>query len=210
MSLITYTYRPEERATGGPIGDVNVIVLHTLECPTGIDPRSGEGYARMLTGPNYLGQRNMAQIKSVHYVVGVQDICSSTPEDTKAWHARGASGHSFGIEQEGRAAFTEYDWSHGDGQVITTNTGRLVGDIASRYSIPIRFLTGQALRDAYNNPSNKSLGGVTTHHELTRAGVGGNDHTDPGDAYPIEYVLSVARGNVPVELDVYDWLFSGV
>ena len=198
MSIVTYTYRPEDRATGGPNGPINVIVLHTLECPTGLSA-NGEGYARMLTGPNYLGQRNMEQIKSVHYVVGVQDICASCPEDTLAWHARGASKGCIAIEQEGRAAFTQADWASGDGAVIVRNTASLVGDIHQRHGIPLRFLSGDALRTAYADHSDLAAGGVTTHHELTRAGIGGNDHTDPGDAYPIDLVLQLADGAGPAE-----------
>ena len=169
----------------------------------------------MLTGPNYLGDPNMTQIKSVHYVVGVNDICQSVPsEDILAWHARGASKGSIGIEQEGYASFTSADWMSPQGSAMWHNTARLLADINQRRGIPLRFISGQALRDAYADHSNLAAGGVTTHRALTEAGVGGNDHTDPGTEYPMAEVLAVAAAGgappAPVELDVLDWLFSAV
>lgn len=197
MVSIKYTFRPGAFATNGPMGYANVIVVHDIECPL------ESGYAQSLTSANYLGAdaAHMGNIKSVHYVVGPDGICASCPEDIMAWHARGASYGAYGIEQTGYASFSRAQWLSPNGTKQLNYLASLIADLCTRHGIPVQFLSGQALHNAYADHSNRAAGGITTHRQLSFDGVGGNDHTDPGPNYPMDVLLatvsSLMRGGKP-------------
>lgn len=203
MSVVTYSYPTPASMTGGDNGPINVIVVHSVECPLGNDS-NGQPYEVSLIGPNYFANPN-PPIKSIHYLTGASDICAGVSENILAWHARGASKGSIGIEQTGYAAFSRSQWMSGLGRATVNNTAKLIADICKRRGIPVRLLEGQALRNAYSDHSNLSNGGITTHSRLTLAGVGGNDHTDPGDGYPLDYLLSTVEDILNGQTIVKDW-----
>jgi hypothetical protein len=193
--LVTYSYPGPEFAHGGAQpANVNLHVVHDVEAP--FTP----GMARGLCGPNYFGHGgDPGNPVSIHYLVGPDDICQGTSEEIVAWHVGIGNYGTFGTEQLGFAAMSRAEWlTHMD---QLTNLAKLMTDISRRHPlIRPQWLTDDEVVYAWHNKS--TPGGHTTHKQMTRVGLG-SDHTDPGDGWPADVVMSLVQG-VPPSTDWFD------
>lgn len=97
-------------------------------------------------------------------------------DDRKAWHCARYNSVSLGIEQIGHTA--QASWTRDE----IRETARWVARWNLAYGIPIR--KGQV------SGGSVVRSGVVTHHDL---GALGGNHGDPGGAYPMQGLLSLAK-----------------
>jgi len=107
---------------------------------------------------------------SAHLVISKAGrIARLVPDAAKAWHVASFNSQALGIEQEGFTAQTA--WPEAQLQAVAS----WVAYWARTYNIPLTHSTTH---------------GVCRHMDLGQAGGG---HGDPGDNYPFEHVLELAR-----------------
>lgn len=92
--------------------------------------------------------------------------------------------HGLHVELSGRAEQTRAQWQDVFGQGLMAQAAKLCDVLATKYSIPLRFLTDDELRG-------KRVKGFTTHAQITR--VFGGTHTDPGAGFPASELLRRIR-----------------
>lgn len=153
----------------GRISPVRLIVVHSTETPTS----TARSVAKNFQDP--------ARRSSAHWIVGTDATVSGVAEADTAWAAPGANHDGIQVEQCGYAAST--DWTTGDGATVVSATARLIHDIATRWSIPIRHLTNAELAAGQR--------GIVTHAQVS-AVYKKSDHTDPGPAYPMATLITQA------------------
>lgn len=117
---------------------------------------------------------------SAHIIVDDSGACyRSVADDAVAWAAQGANPRSLNIEMVAPAgaavSWSEDDWLARD-KMLEVSAAH-VARWAEEYGIPTRFVDAAGLA--------RGDRGITTHAEVTRAGMGG-DHVDPGPNFPIE------------------------
>lgn len=188
MSVVTYTYFGPIWAHGGSQSLINIGVIHDVEAPT------VPGMARSLCGPNYFGHGGDPNNPvSIHYIVGPDDICQGTDENTIAWHVGRGNQGTIGIEQCGYSSYSRQTWLDPEGIAQGNNLAKLMHDISNRRPlIRKQWLTDAELVYAWNNKS--TPGGWTTHAQMTRVGLG-STHTDPGLYWPADYVMNLVNSN---------------
>lgn len=98
------------------------------------------------------------------------------------WGAPGANYHGFHIEQCGYVRWTKVVWSKTHRRTLMRAAYKAALH-CKRYGIPIRFVEAEGLK--------KSLKGITTHAECTKAF--GGDHTDPGTNWPRLLFMTMVR-----------------
>jgi N-acetyl-anhydromuramyl-L-alanine amidase AmpD len=103
------------------------------------------------------------------------------PDEDKAWTCAGFNSVSLNIEQIGFAATEKAAWFNEAPRQLA-NTARWIAYWHDKFEIPIR-------RGAVSG-SNVTHAGVVGHGQL---GTVGGGHHDPGDDYPFDYVLDLAR-----------------
>jgi hypothetical protein len=155
-------------------GDIDVVVLHTMEFPE--VPDAAERVARYF--------QTTAREVSAHYNVDNNSIVQCVREDDVAYAAPGNNWNGIQIEQSGFARQTSRDWNDAYSKALLERTAKLIAEISKRYAIPIVALDASDLR--------ADRRGITTHVAVTRAW-GRSDHTDPGPNYPLGRVLARAR-----------------
>jgi N-acetyl-anhydromuramyl-L-alanine amidase AmpD len=154
-----------------------LICLHSAEC--GEVPGAAEALQTWAAGSAH------AKGASWHFAVDSDSITQSVEIHDVAWHAGPINGYSIGIEQAGRAAQTYEQWTDSYSAALLERTAQLISLIAAWYDIPIEHV---------ENPKALEVKGVCTHADVTRAWKVRGGHTDPGSAYPMEFVLAKARG----------------
>lgn len=162
---------------GDTAREVRLICLHSAECgevPTAAEALQswGAGAAHPTNASWHLAVDNDSATQNME----LHDI---------AWHAGPINGYSIGIEQAGRAAQTYDQWMDDYSQALLDRVARLIAVIAGWYDIPIEHVA---------NPRAPGVKGVCTHADVTKAWKVRGGHTDPGSAYPMEFVLAKARG----------------
>jgi len=158
----------------GRTAPVRLIVLHTTE--NDCKPTVARNVAKWFAGAS-------APTASAHYVVGPDETLCCVLETDTAWHAPPANPYSIGIEQTGRAAFTEADWASADAQATLERSVTLVADICTRLGIPAVFVDKDGLT--------RGDSGITTHVTVSETFKQSN-HTDPGTHFPIDdYIARV-------------------
>lgn len=180
------------------------IVLHDIECPPGPE------WAESLGGPNYL--QNPAEQHSVHYVVDSDSIIQGRKETDWAWGCGSpGSKHGIHIEQAGYASFSRDQWL---GNAASVNTSylrpngarvtftaqdakdmaaqmnllaRLMADIIQRNGMRAEWASASEAQAMVNGNSgiNKQLS-----HARVTSWIGGTQHTDPGEHYPYDVLIS--------------------
>ena len=113
---------------------------------------------------------NPAAQASAHIVIGKDGSTTRLVEDAaKAWHVANDNPFTLGIEQEGKASQSSWPAAQ------LRETAKWIAWWSKKYGIPITHSTSK---------------GVCRHSDLGAAGGG---HHDPGKAYPLAKVLSMAR-----------------
>jgi hypothetical protein len=157
--------------------EIRLLCLHSAEC--GKVPIAAEALQSWASGAAHPTEA------SWHFAVDVDSITQSVEIHDIAWHAGPINGYSIGIEQAGRAAQTYEQWTDEYSMALLERTAQLVAVLAAWYDLPI---------DHVANPKDPKAKGVCTHADVTKAWKVRGGHTDPGSAYPMEFVLAKARG----------------
>jgi N-acetyl-anhydromuramyl-L-alanine amidase AmpD len=170
----SYPFVPSPNVTRTNGRQIDLVVVHTMEMDEKGD--TAESCARWFANPR-------AQV-SAHYCVDNNSIVQCVREQDVAWHAPGANHNGIGIEHAGRAAQTAGDWADSYSTAMLGLSAKLVGEIVSRYRIPIVWL----------QPSDLLAGrrGITSHLNVSKAFRRGN-HWDPGKSFPIEKYLAAVH-----------------
>ena len=155
-------------------GGISLIVLHTTE------GHNRPGVGDLVDLANFFD--NPAVEASSHVANDAEGHdARMVPDHRKAWTQSGYNSASLSIEQIGFAATTKAEWfKHAPHQLA--NTAKWIAYWHEEHDIPIRraiTLAGGIQRS-----------GVASHKQLGSAGGG---HVDPGGAYPMRYVLWLAR-----------------
>lgn len=121
--------------------------------------------------------------------------------ENKAWHVAQYNPVAMGLEQCAFARWTRDEWmSHPH---LLENTARWIAEEAGKFNIPIVKLNALQAQGVGR--------GVCQHRDL---GVAGGGHTDCGDGFPIDYVLTLARGgpspSPKPQLEAVDMIASAV
>jgi N-acetyl-anhydromuramyl-L-alanine amidase AmpD len=160
-----------------PAREVRLICLHSAEC--GEVPGAAEALQTWAAGTAH------AKGASWHFAVDSDSTTQSVEIHDVAWHAGPINGYSVGIEQAGRAAQTYEQWMDVYSAALLERTAQLIALIAAWYDLPIEHAA---------NPKDPHAKGICTHADVTKAWKTRGGHTDPGSAYPMEFVLAKARG----------------
>ena len=155
-----------------PDSDVTLIVLHSTE----------GGTASSVA--HYF--KEAASGGSAHLVVDDHGCQRCLADERIPWGAPGANTQGFHIEQCGYAAWTLHEWEQHISMLH--RVAYKIARASTRFHIPITFLDATELKAGKR--------GVTTHRAITRwqnsIGKPG-DHTDPGEHYPIDLVITLAK-----------------
>lgn len=155
---------------------VDLLVMHTAELAlTGL---SAENLQSWCAGPN-------APKASWHYAVDSNSITQSVRERDVAWHAKQANRVGIGIELCARAAWTAARWIEPDALDMLQRAAELAARICKRWNIPLVRLTPDQVKAGAR--------GICGHHDVTRAYATPGGHTDPGAAFPWDWLLSRMR-----------------
>ncbi len=142
-----------------------LIVLHSTESHN----RAGTGDLESIAS----WFNNPAAGASSHVVNDNEGFSAQlVPDSNKAWTQAFYNPQSLSIEQIGFASQGKSDWT--DAQL--RSTAKYIAYWSKKYGIPITSSTTH---------------GVTLH---SRLGAAGGGHHDPGNNYPFERVLELARG----------------
>ena len=153
---------------------IDVVVMHTMEIAERAD--AAAICARWFATP--------ASQVSAHYCVDAGTVIQCVREHDIAWHARGGNTDSIGVELAGFASQTRRDWGDRYSTALLRRASTLVGDVSSRRTIPVRWLTEGDLVAGRS--------GITGHAEVSRA-FKRSDHWDPGPGFPVERFLDDVR-----------------
>lgn len=168
------THNVANQSARSGVGKPSIIVLHTTEGHN----RPGVGdlvdLANFFDDPSREASSHVANDAEGH-------DARMVPDDRKAWTCAAFNSVSLNIEQIGFAATPKTDWFRGAPHQLA-NTAGWIAFWHKQHGIPIRrgFVAGESVLKS----------GVVSHKQL---GVAGGGHSDPGSAYPFEYVLDLAR-----------------
>lgn len=155
------------------------IVLHSTEGTADADNEAG--YAKRRTDG-----------VSSHYYVDGSKVVQSLNTDYSAHHVGSTAGNRHGISWEfcGRASWSRATWLD---RIDWDAAAEQMARDCRTWGIPVRRLTVDQLRDL--DP------GVTTHNDCRRA-FGGTTHTDPGDGFPMDHLLTLVSAYLNGDDDV--------
>jgi N-acetylmuramoyl-L-alanine amidase len=151
-----------------------LIVLHTTEGHN----RPGVGDLRDLAA--FFDTRGVDASSHVANDAEGHDA-RMVPDAAKAWTQSTYNAVSLSIEQIGFAATRKREWFR-NAEHQLANTARWIAWWSAEHDIPIRRGVGVAGLVVRS--------GVVSHRQL---GIAGGGHVDPGSAYPLRYVLALAR-----------------
>ncbi len=166
-----------DASRGGPI---RMIVIHSTEGDTAgsaagwfADSRSGG---------------------STQYVVDDDACYAPLPESVVPWGAEGCDANVGGVHIEiaGYARWSRDEWLALPGRI--DKAAAIVADVGRRYGIPIRRLSPGEIRSG-GAAGGVVARGIATHAEITAAcGIAGG-HTDPGEGFPMDRLIAIARAS---------------
>lgn len=158
-------------------GALRLIVIHDMEAPE--TKNTAENVAKWFAGPT-------APQASAHYCCDNDSTVQCVHDEDIAWHAPGANSTGIGIELAGYAKQQRGDWLDPySKQMLDTQVVPLVAHLCKQYGIPVVKLS----------PADVASGkaGICGHVDVTRAYPGKGDHTDPGNGFPWDYLISQVK-----------------
>ena len=165
-------YHAIHRSGTRSLSAINFIVLHDMEC-------TAEDTAAEAVGSYF---QNPASGGSTNYGVDNNSIQCYLADNVIPWGAPGANTDGVHIEQMGTASWSTKEWfKHAEGTL--DRTAWLIAKLAKKLDIPVRRLSDRQVKSRQQ--------GVVTHAQLSRC-LGGT-HTDPGNGYPLDWVMSRAE-----------------
>lgn len=152
-----------------------LIVVHATDDAE----RAGSAHAvaRYFVNPDRQG--------SAHFAVDPVEIVQCVDLAHVAWGARGANLDGIHVELCGEAGQSAGDWEDEASAAIVARGARLVGALCRRFSIPVRRLTVEQIRDGVSR-------GICGHVDVSETWPpprGG--HWDPGPGFPWETFLGL-------------------
>jgi peptidoglycan hydrolase-like protein with peptidoglycan-binding domain/N-acetyl-anhydromuramyl-L-alanine amidase AmpD len=158
-------------------GDIDWIVIHTMEAAE--HPGTAENVGAWFAGPNH-------PRASTHYNIDCDSIVQNVYEKDVAWHAPGCNRRGIGLEHAGYAHQLDdrAGWKDDYSIAMLKLSAKLTARIAKRHDIPLQFVDAEGLKNGKR--------GVTFHVTATEA-FELSDHTDPGEYFPIDWYLDIAR-----------------
>jgi len=159
---------PNYSSRGG--AGVRLIVIHTAEGALTIESLGSFFSSRSSQASSHVGADDT-----------VNTVGEYVKRADKAWTCADYNGVSVNIEMCAFASWSTDEWMRHPNMLA--NCAAWISEEAAYYSIPITKLSPT---DAQNNGR-----GVCFHSDLGISGVG---HNDPGLGFPVDYVLSLARG----------------
>lgn len=193
------------------IQDHRIFTLHDVECPPGV------GWVQSLMGPSYFG--NPSAEVSIHLMADAATVGQGAVLGQQCWHVGGPGNQlADGLEQAGYATFTKAMWlgtekvgvtyRRPNGAVVAWTAAdnvhmasqfRLVANVFAEIhrvrGIPLRWLTLAEVRQAhddYEAGRKASVTGFNRHRDWTLSGGSATSHTDPGDNYPVDELMTAA------------------
>lgn len=166
---------------GGSNGQITRVVIHATVSPC---VRGGAaGNAHYFQSPGAGG--------AAHYIVDPGDVVQSVRESIVAHHAPPNTG-SIGIELCDPQAGDDGRWGDPNHQSMLRLAAGLTADICNRRNIPVTWLSPGELVAGHH--------GITSHANVAKA-FHKTDHTDPGDAFPVDAFLALVNGTQPTPED---------
>jgi peptidoglycan hydrolase-like protein with peptidoglycan-binding domain len=158
---------PNYSSRGG--ASVRLIVLHTAEGATTIES---------------LGNFFASSSAGVSSHVGIDDKLGKVGEyvtrGNKAWTAANANPVAVQAELCGFASWSESTWRNSHANMLD-NAARWIAEESGKFGIPITKLSASQAQGSGR--------GVCQHRDL---GAWGGNHSDCGNGFPMDYVLSMA------------------
>lgn len=155
---------------------IKQIVIHTMEM--------AEMGTTAESCANYFATPGLQA--SAHYEIDNNSICQSVALNDGAWACPFFNRTGIHLEHAGFAAQTDKGWSDDYSQAMLHLSARLAAKLSTKYDIPVRRLTLDEVRKG-------TVKGFMGHWDATRAGVGGNNHTDPGKDFPWSDYLALVK-----------------
>ena len=155
-------------------GYPKILVIHTTEGPNSKGTGDLKGIASYFDRPE-------VEASSTIVVDGEGFSGRLMPDSSKPWTQASYNSVSLSIENIGYAATSKEDWFNKYHNQLETNAAWLAY-WSDEWEIPLRraiTLSGGVQRS-----------GVATHKQLGQYGGG---HVDPGQGFPLKYILKLAR-----------------
>jgi hypothetical protein len=170
---VTIPFVPARWYKKGPrsLGPIRLIVVHSME--------SREMGDTAETCANYFATTDRPA--SAHVCVDSNSRVRSVKDSDIAYAAPGANHDGLHLELAGRAAQTREEWLDPYGQDLLSQAAHQVAEWSTGWGVPLKSLSAQQVRDGE--------WGVTTHNAV-RLAYGLTDHTDPGEGFPMDELLS--------------------
>lgn len=154
---------------------IDLLVVHSMEMEE--RPDTAEDCARYFA--------TTATKASAHECADTNSRVTCVLDKDVAYAAPGANHDGLHLELAGRARQTRAEWLDPYSRpMIEGPAAEWVAAKAKFWKIPLEFLKADALRAGHR--------GVTTHNEV-RLAFGKTTHTDPGNGFPMDVLLTRAR-----------------
>lgn len=171
LDLSTIPFIPAKNFTKGRIKPIQLLVVHSAECP------KKDGAARGVA--NYFATTDRQA--SAHFTVDDKEIIQSVQLEDTAWAAKNANANGVNIEHAGYAKQTEAEWLDDYGRAMLELSAQLAAELCKQFNIePVRaeFLSG--VSPTVTKP------GFCGHRDVPLHG----SHSDPGGGFPWSYYLA--------------------
>jgi hypothetical protein len=159
----------------GRLGDIRLIVLHTMEVAEAdsVAEAVGNAFAKPATRA------------SAHTGVDTDSECRYVADADTAWAAPGANADGLQLEMAGRAGQTTGQWTDAGSKAILERAAQRTATWCRTHDIPARRLTDAQLA--------AGLRGIVGHDQVSRV-YKRSTHWDPGPNFP--WASFLARVNV--------------
>lgn len=170
IDLSAVPFVPALHFTKGRLKTIQLIVIHSAECP------KNEGAARGVA--NYFATTDREA--SAHFTVDDKEIIQSVHVEDTAWAAKNANANGVNLEHAGYAKQTEMEWLDDYGRAMLELSAQLAADLCKQFNIPVSMAT-------FASPTNPVVtqAGFVGHMSVPLHG----SHSDPGTGFPWDYYL---------------------
>lgn len=174
--MTNYDYLPTCRYYGPPAG-----YTHNASRKKYIAIHCTDNDATAQQEATYAIRRTDSNKTSTHFYVDKTEVIQSVDTSWQCWHAGSTEGNTYAIAVE----FTGTTGKSREWWMANINWDAIVDvlyHVCADTGIARKHLTWAEMRDG--NPT-----GFVTHNDM-RLAWGGTTHTDPGDNFPLEYLIA--------------------